>query len=143
MRDIWKDQAINELELYNARLNSLRSISDQIAELEESLTSIRSPAADSVSVRGGGGAADEKYLNVLVKCDLLKKNLEEAQRTTRRVYNAMCTLSDAEAKILERRFMDKEEKAVENIAKEKGVDPRTIRNRLNDALKKFTVAMYG
>lgn len=143
MRDIWRDHAINELELYNARLNSLSSISEQIAELEESLTSIRSPAADSVSVRGGGGSADEKYLNILVKCDLLKKNLEEAQRTTQRVYNAMCTLTDTEAKILERRFMDKEEKAVVNMAKEKDADPRTIRNYLNDALKKFTVAMYG
>lgn len=142
MRDIWKDQAINELELYRARLNSLKSIPEQIAELEESLTSIRSPAADRVSVRGGGGT-DDKYLNILVKCDLLRESLTESQRSTTRVYNAMCSLPDIEARILERRFMDKEEKAVTNMAKEMDVDPRTVRNYLSDALKKFTVAMYG
>lgn len=143
MRDIWKDQAINELELYNARLNSLRSIAEQIEELEESMTSIRSPAADNVSVRGGGGSADEKYLNIIVKCELLRENLAEAQKATERVYNAMCALTDAEQKILERRFMDKEERAVLNMAKERDIDPRTVRGYLNDALKKFTIAMYG
>lgn len=143
MRDIWKDQAINELELYNARVQALRSIPDQIAELEASLTSIRSPSADNVSVKGGGGSYDEKYLNSFVKCDLLKANLEETRKTVDRVYNAMCVLSAEEARLLERRFMEQEEKAVSNIAKEKDVDPRTVRNKLNDALKKFTVAMYG
>lgn len=143
MRDIWRDQAINDLELYNARLNSLKSISEQIAELESSLTSIRSPSADSISIKGGGGSADDKYLNIIVKCELLKKNLSDAKSATQRTYEAMCTLTDAEAKILERRYMDKEERAVVNMAREMDVDPRTVRNYLNDGLKKFTVAMYG
>ena len=53
--DIWRKQAEEDLKIYEARKQSLVNIPDQIKELEEKLTSIRSQSADSVSVKGGGG----------------------------------------------------------------------------------------
>lgn len=143
MRDIWKDEAIRELELYKANMAALENVPVQIAELEAQVSCIRSPVADAVTVRGGNGAYDEQYINRIVKRDGLRERLESSKKSTNRVYNALCSLTDSEARILERRYIEQEPGAISRIAAEEDIDPRTVRNRLETALFKFSVAMHG
>ena len=78
--DIWRKQAESDLKIYEASKQALINIPDQIKELEEKLTSIRSQSADNVSVKGGGGSRDDAYLNNIVARDRLKANLEDSRR---------------------------------------------------------------
>ena len=134
---------MNELEMFEARKQSLINIPDQIRELEEKLTSIRSQTADSVSVKGGSGSRDDAYLNNIVARDQLKANLEEARRSVSRVTGALSVLTPDEREILERFYMNPEKGVSFNMADELNIDRKTVYYRKDAALKKFTIAMYN
>lgn len=129
--------------MYEAKKQALINIPDQIKELEEKLTSIRSQSADSVSVKGGGGSRDEAYLNNIVARDQLMANLEEARRIVIRVSGALAILSEDEKEILRRFYMVREKNAAYNMAEDKHVDHKTVYRRKDTALQKFATAMYG
>lgn len=143
MYDIWRKEAINELEIFEARKQALINIPDQIKELEEKITSIRSPAADSVSVSGGGGNRDDAYLNNIVARDRLAANLEDVRRAVSRVNGALGVLADGEKELLQRFYIHPERDAALNIADEQKVDRKTVYRQKDMALAKFTFAMYG
>jgi hypothetical protein len=134
---------MNELEMYEARKQALINIPDQIKELEEKLTSIRSQSADSISVNGGGGSRDDAYLNNIVARDRLTANLEEARRSVSRVSGALSILTQEEKELLERFYMTPEKGVSFNMADELSVDRKTVYYRKDAALKKFTIAMYN
>ena len=141
--DIWRRQAEDDLKNFEACKQSLINIPDQILELEEKLTSIRSQSADSVSVKGGGGSRDEAYLNNIVARDTLKANLEVNRRFVSRVSNALSILNDDEKELLTRFYINREPGAAYNIAYDRKMDHKTIYRWKDDALLKFTTAMYG
>lgn len=143
MFDIWKKQAMNELEMFDARKQALVNIPDQIRELEERMTSIRSQSADSVSVKGGGGSRDDAYLNNIVARDRLQANLEEARRAVARISGALSVLTDEEREILDRFYISPEKGVSFNLADERNVDRKTVYRQKDAALAKFTCAMYG
>lgn len=141
--DIWKKQAINDLEKYEAKKQALINIPDQIKELEERMSSIRSQTADSVSVKGGGGSRDDMYLNNIVARDRLQENLEEARRAVSRISGALGILNEDEKELLKRFYMNPEKGVAYNIADEKHVDHKTVYRWKDLALHKFATAMYG
>lgn len=141
--DIWRRQAEDDLREYEAKKKSLENIPDQIRELEEKMTSIRSQTADSVSVKGGGGSRDDAYLNNIVARDRLNANLEDNRRFVSRVSNALSILTDDEKKILTRFYIIPERGVAFNLAEEKHVEHKTIYRWKDSALEKFATAMYG
>lgn len=141
--DIWRRQAESDLREYEAKKKSLENIPDQIRELEEKMTSIRSQTADSVSVKGGGGSRDDAYLNNIVARDRLQANLEDSRRFVSRVSNAISILTEDEKEVLRRFYMVPEKGAAYNMAAEKHVDHKTVYRWKDDALDRFTIAMYG
>lgn len=143
MKNIWRDQAINDLGIFEAKKQSLINIPDQIKELEEKMTSIRGQSADSAAVKSGGGAKDDVYLNNIVARDKLSANLEENRRFVSRVNNALSILNTEDRELLQRFYMDKEKGAAYNIAEERALDHKTVYRQKDDALHKFTTAMYG
>lgn len=143
MYEIWKKQAMNELEIHEARKQAEENISDQLRELEAALSSIRSPGADSACVRVGGGGQDDRYLNNITARELLKENLKATRRAIRRVDQAINILTAEEQLILERFFIHPEKKAADRLAGDLHVDIKTVYFRRESALRKFTVAMYG
>ena len=141
--DIWRRQAEDDLREYEARKKSLENIPDQIRELEEKMTSIRSQNADSVSVKGGGGSRDDAYLNNIVARDRLNANLEDNRRFVSRVSNALSILTDDDKRILTRFYIVPERGAAFNLSGEKHVDHKTVYRWKDTALEKFATAMFG
>lgn len=141
--DIWKQQARKDLQEYEAKKKSLENIPDQIRELEEKMTSIRSQTADSISVKGGGGGRDDAYLSNIVARDCLSTNLEANRRLVSRISNALSILTDDEKKLLTRFYIAPERGAAYNIAGEKNVDHKTVYKWTDSALERFAIAMYG
>lgn len=143
MYEIWKSRAIELLENHEARRQSLVNIPERIRELEESLAGVRSSQTDSVRVKSSGGARDNAYINNIVERELLQKNLEDARKLVGRVNSALSVLSEAEQQLLERFFIKKERGASFNLADELKIDRKTVYYRKEEALRKFTIAMYG
>lgn len=141
MRDVWKLLAIDELETYPAKKEALTTIPERLRELESAFVSIGSPSADKVAVQGGGG--NDKALNNIVQRDKLSQNLAEVVRFTARVERGLAILGDDENEILSRCYIHPERGAVERIASARGLDKSTVYRMRDDALRKFTIAMYG
>lgn len=143
MYDIWKKQAMNELEMYEARKLAVENIPDQLRQLESALSSIRSPGADSVCARTGGGGQDDRYLNNITSRELLKDNLKQTVKAARRTEKALGVLSEEERMVLDRFYIHPEKKAADRLAGDLHLDVKTVYFRRDAALRKFTVAMYG
>lgn len=142
MYDIWRMDALNELQAHNARKQALENIPSRIAELEDNLTAIRSSTADGTPVQGGSGRED-MLLNNIVTRQRLERNLTDTEAAVKRVEDALGTLTDMERRILQVRYIDREPCAVDKLSRELNLDPRTVRNRQSDALWLFAVAMNG
>lgn len=141
MRDVWKLLAIEELETYPTKKEAMTTIPERLRELESAFVSIGSPSADKVAVQGGGG--NDKALNNIVQRDKLSQNLAEVVRFTARVERGLAALGDDENEILSRCYIHPERGAVERIANARGLDKSTVYRIRDDALRKFTIAMYG
>lgn len=57
----WKDDAIEKLELYPAKKQSLRSIPEEIARLESDAISIRGITTDSPIAKRRGNAREDMF----------------------------------------------------------------------------------
>lgn len=143
MYDIWRMQAINDLQTFNAKKESLKNIPEQIAELEAKYTAIRSSTADGTPVKGGRSGREGMLLNNITERDRLKDALVQAKNDVAKVERALSVLTDVERRILQVRFIDREPAAVTKLSCELNLDERTVRNRQADALLQFGTAMRG
>lgn len=143
MYDIWRMVAVNDLQTLNANRQALINIPERIAELEAQATSIRSATADGTPVKGGGSGRENMLLNNITERDDLKDTLEQTQRQVVKIDRALGVLSITERRILQVRYIDREVGAISKLSCELNLDERTVRNRLSDALKQFSIAMRG
>ena len=73
----WKSEAIDKLKQYEAKRQALVSIPLEIAQVESSMTSIRSARVDGVAVKGSGSSGRENMmLSCIVQRDELQRNLD-------------------------------------------------------------------
>jgi hypothetical protein len=141
LKDIWKSLAIDELTIYPAKKEAMTTIPERLRELESAFVSIGSPSADKVAVQGGGG--NDKALNNIVQRESLFQKYTEVVAFTARVERGLAVLTDEENEILSRCYIHPERGAVERIANARGLDKSTVYRMRDDALRKFTIAMYG
>lgn len=143
MYDIWRMQAINDLQTFNAKKEALVNIPEQIAELEARSTAIRSATADGTPVKGGGSGREAMLLDNITERDRLQDALEQGRKDVAKIERALSVLTDTERRILQVRFIDREPGAIAKLSRELSLDERTVRNRQADALLQFGTAMRG
>lgn len=143
MYDIWRMQAVNDLQTLNACRQALINIPERIAELEAQSTSIRSATADGTPVKGGGSGREYMLLNNITERDNLKESLEQTKKKVAKIDRALEVLTVTERRILQVRFIDREPGALSKLSCELNLDERTVKNRQADALNQFAIAMRG
>jgi len=140
----WKIEATDKLKQYEAKRQSLQIIPLEIAQIESTMTGIRSARTDSIAIRNSGGNARENMmLSCIVRKEELQRNIEQTKLWVKAVTAALDMLNDDERKILDRMYIHREKKAADRLAEELFVDLKTIYRWKDDALRKFTIALYG
>lgn len=139
----WKCEAIEKLKQYEAKRQALESIPLEIAQVESNMTSICSPRADSVAVKGSRSGREDMMLNCIVQKDELNRRLDRTRLWINAVNGALSVLTTEERKVLDRVYIVGERHAVDNLAAEHFVDTKTIYRWKDKALRKFTIALYG
>jgi len=140
----WKIEATDKLKQYEAKRQSLQIIPLEIAQIESTMTGIRSARTDSIAIRNSGGNARENMmLSCIVRKEELQRNIEQTELWVKAVTAALDMLNDDERKILDRMYIHREKKAADRLAEELFVDLKTIYRWKDDALRKFTIALYG
>lgn len=141
--DIWRMDALNELQSHAARKISILNIQKRIASLERDVVAIRSSTSDGTPVQGGGSGREAMLLNNIVERQRLTESLKRTREEVDRVEQALSALTDDNRRILECFFVSPRKGAAIQLANEMGIDEKTVYNRRNDAIWMFKTAMYG
>ena len=139
----WKSEAIDKLKQYEAKRESLEIIPKQIAEIDATMTSIRSVRIDGVPVKGGGNGREDLMLNCIARKDELRWSLERVQNWMEIVDRGLSVLGSDDRLVLDRFYIHPEKYAADRLAGDLGIDVKTVYARKDKALRKFTVALYG
>lgn len=139
---IWKNEAVSKLKQYAAKKLALENIPLEIQQQMLSMTSIRSADPDSVHVRGTGTREDAILNNMTYRAELME-SYSQAKLWMDAVDRALGVLTKEEYLLLDRFFIHPEAKAADRLAGDLCLDVKTVYRRKDDALRKFTVALYG
>ncbi len=139
----WKEEAIEKLEQYQARKQSLRIIPAEIARLEAAASAMRSMSFDKPNVKRTASSAEDVLLSNLMKRDALQQSLEQAERWVDIVESGLDVLNSEERMILERFYICGEKGAADRLAGDLAMDVKTVYRRKDAALRRFTIALCG
>ena len=139
----WKYEAIDRLKTYELKKNAVQSIPRQIEALELEMTVIRSTFSDSEQVDSSGGRSEDAMLSNIVKREELGRALELAQKSVKLTEAGLRMLDQEEQEVLDRFYIHPVHGAVMDLCDILGLEQASIYRRRNEALRKFTLAIYG
>ena len=139
----WKNEAMEKLRRYDVMRQALRNIPAEIERLEESACTLRSVTPDRVPVKGGGGKREEALINNLMQRQELEWTLDQVKRWLKITDRGLLALKEDERLVLQRLYLYPEKGAVDRLCTELGVEQSTIYRKRDQALERFTLAMYG
>ena len=139
---IWKNEAVGRLKLYQAKKVALETIPLDIRQQELSMSSIRSADPDSSPVRGNS-TREDALLNNMVYRSELEESYSRTKLWVEAMDRALAVLTPEDRILLDRFFILAEPKAADRLAGDLHIDVKTVYRRKDEALRKFTVALYG
>ena len=139
----WEKNAIKDLREYQCIKESLVNIPAEIKELEMSVQTIKSVTYDKTPVAGGTSGREDALISNIDRRGRLTENLAVAQSKAKRIERGLAVLSEREKRVLDGFFMHRSYGHVERLADELGYDNSHIYRIKEDALKKFTLEMFG
>ncbi len=139
----WKREAIDKLKNYEAHREALESIPKEIKRLESVYAGIRSATTDGTPVSGGGNTREDNMLSNIVHRDELKRRLKEARLWLSQVDKALAVLDDEERLILDKFYIHRAKGNVGDLCERLNVEQSTVYRKRDNALRRFTIALYG
>ena len=139
---IWQDFAIDELKKYLSRQISMLNLEDRIKELNSQLTALTGNS-DSVARSNDHSHIEDKRLNIIVAKDELLQNYKTVKRSLERVNRGLEALDERERKVLNSFYIHRTEGYIDRLCDELYAEKSTIYRIKDQALYKFTIAMYG
>lgn len=139
----WKREATEKLRNYEIHKQATENIPKEIKRLESSFAGIRSATTDGTPVSGGGSNREDVMLSNIVHRDELKRRLKEARLWVSMVDKALGALSDEERMLLDKFYIHPAKGNVGELCERLNVEQSTVYRKRDNALKRFTIALYG
>lgn len=128
----WKAEAVEMLSSYNARVQSLDSLDLQLQRLEQELLAIRRVRAE-----------DDWALDNMVKRQELSQARRDARLCIRLTENALGVLTEQERQLLKKLYISPGWGNLRELEIHTGLTRSTLYRKCDQALRKFTVALFG
>lgn len=119
----WKTEAAQKLRRYGAMHQAAKNLPEEIGRLK---------------VEGNG-----QDLNDLVRQRELEESLRQVRNWLQSVSRALAVLTPEEKLVLHRMYMYPEKGNVDRLCEDLGLEKSSIYRRREQALRKFTIALYG
>ena len=140
----WKREAIDKLKNYEAHKRALDSIPLELERLEAAYTGIRAAKVDGTpTAKGGGNRREDAMLSNIVHRDELKRRLKEARLWVEIVDGGLSILDDEQRLALDLCFIHKVKGSINELCYQLNVDKSAVYRRRDEALRRFTLALYG
>ena len=142
--EYWKFKAIDRLKDYTAQKSSIENLTEEIVRLESEAYSIKSATSDGTPVKGGGSGREDRLLSNIVQREEYKLMQDRAKLYVSMVDRGLSVLSAEEKNLLDKMYIIREKGAVERLMHELGLlETSSLYKRINKALQRFTIALYG
>lgn len=138
----WQKIAIADLQSYTPRKVSIDNLRDRIAELNAQIERLGSTSND-VPVQGGGNRTEEGLINGIVERDRLKMSLCIAEDLINRIDKGLSVLNSDQRKVLHGFYINRGSMYIDKLCDELHCEKSTVYRIKDEALHKFTLAMYG
>ena len=139
----WKKEAVEDLKRYACRKEGCLNVADRIQTINASLSSVRGASTNSVPVKGGGSKVEDWRINTIMERDRLKSNYATLKKLVQLTERGLSQLTSDERHILEKFFVHRGGRHVDELMEELCYEKTKIYELKDEALYKFTIAMYG
>ena len=139
----WKTEAMEKLRRYGCMQQALQNIPEEISRLKDAACTLRGATTDATPVKGGGNRREEALINNLVERQELEWSLQQVKQWLAVTDRGLSALTPEERLILQRLYLFPERGALNRLCNELGVEQSSIYRRRDQALHRFTVALYG
>lgn len=140
----WKAEAIDKLQGYEAQQAAIERIPRDLERLGAAYTGIRAAQLDGMPRSGSNASAREEAMvdNITIRDDL-KRKLKEARLWVEIVDGGLSVLDDDGRLVLELLFMRPAKGNIDRLCEQLYVEKSTVYHRRDEALRRFTIALYG
>lgn len=137
----WKEEAVQRLLDYQNVTNAVAGMRKELKRLEMEAASL----GGSGIFRMGSGAQsqDDRKLNNLVRRGELADALQQAGLWVDVTDHALDCLDDQSRQLLHFMYVTGQWGSATQVAREMGIERSSVYRRRDEALRKFTVALYG
>lgn len=139
----WRNEAVEKLRQYDTMCHALRNIPEEIIRLKMDARSMRGGSTDTTPVKGGGSRREEALINNLVERQELEWTLQQVKRWIRITERGLSALPEDERLVLQRMYIYPERGAIERLCAELGMEQSSVYRKRDQALYRFTAALYG
>lgn len=142
--EYWKFKAIDKLRDYTLKQASLINLPEEIRRLEIEAQSIKSATTDGNPVKGGGNGREDRLINNIVMREELKMMLDMARISVDLVDRGLSAIGQDDKHILNEMYINKTSGSKERLMSKLCLaEESSLYKRINKALLRFTIAMYG
>ena len=134
---------MEKLRRYDIMRQALRNIPEEIARLKEESTALRKASLDAVHVRGGGGCREDALINNLVQQQELELSLRQVRQWLNVADRGLLALDADERLILQHLYLYPQKGALDRLCSELGLEQSSVYRKRDQALHRFTAAIYG
>ena len=138
----WKAEAVRDLKTYPQRKKSIENIKERIEVLDEQFTSLHGISVGE-PVMGGMSKQEEKMLDNISERERLNFSLKIAEELVRLTEKGLEVLDKRERQVLEGFYIQESHNHVETLCQRLNIEKSTLYRIKDEALRKFTLAMYG
>lgn len=139
----WKNEAIEKLRRYDAMRQALQNIPLEINRLKEEALALRSCSTDTIHVRGGGGKQEDARINNLVQRSELEQTFKHVKQWLDIIDQALLAMDQDDLLVLQRLYLYPQKGALHRLSEELGMEQSSVYRKRDQALNRFTFALYG
>lgn len=139
----WKKEAADKLRDLELKREALRNIPMEKERVRSCMEGIRSAGVDGDPVKGSTNRREERLLGCIVKLDELERQETQARLWVEMVSGALEQLGKEERLVLDRLYICPLKGNVDRLCEELALERASVYRRRDQALRRFTLAMYG
>lgn len=140
----WKQEAIDKLKGYDTQRQALEDISQELERLGDAYTGIRAARLDGMPRTGSSASSrEDAMISNITRRDDLKRKLKEAELWVSIVEGGLSVLDDEEQLALEYCYIHKVKGSINELCYQLNIDTSAVYRRRDQALRRFTLALYG
>ncbi len=139
----WKNEVIDKLRNYNAHRAALLNIPAEIQRLETICEGLRTTELNRSADEDLQAWGENAVLSNIIYRDELKQQQRVAKQWVARMDKALAALDDDDRQILNLCFIQKASGAMGELCRQLCVGQSTAYRRRDEALLRFTQALYG